>query len=71
VAHQQTFATHGIEVDVAAYRPKIAFIFDQLARESPLKQMARASVSSGILISIGGQQSLHAAGEIWTRRAEK
>jgi hypothetical protein len=33
--------------------------------------MARASVSFGILISIGGQQTLHAAGEIWTRRSEK
>lgn len=71
VADQRPFPANWVQVNLAAYRPKIAFVFNQLALEPALKQMARTAMASRVSIGIAREQALHATGQVRLWRAEK
>ena len=71
MADQRPFPANGVQVNIAAYRPEIAFIFNQLALEPALKQMPRTVMASRVPIGLAREQALHAARQVRLRRAEK
>jgi len=59
--HERGLAPRRVQVQVAAYRPEVAVVFDQLAFEAPLKQVAGPLVPLGIPVRVAAQQVLHPA----------
>jgi hypothetical protein len=64
MADQRVLAARGIQMQISTDGPEIRFIFDQLAAESALKQMARSLMPFGVPVGVSTHQVLHALGEV-------